>query len=352
MKLKDILINDYLFSLGLISENKVGMHICPYREENNKSFLILRDGLGFKDFTIDDKVNNIYTLVERLGIATIPKSRVASEWQEFTNTALLAIGETATESYTKKRGQEKIPKTNPTREFSVTPFTDKRLSYYMQSRGVSTKVVSKLVKSGDLAQVNIKSNKTGKFYSYVGFKNVKQGYSCRNSIMKSSIGKSGISKIGGKGYTFYIANSTSNIEVVLADIKENNITSAVIFEGFFDFLSFVSSKKCMSWAKKDAINLALDNGQGGDIATIKAKLELEDANDLRSNYKGYEDVNDFILGKKGAGKYPRLAYSTKERTLAYKKSEDDYLLVFRNEEPKDILGIAIRLIATNQKEDI
>ena len=96
-----------------------------------------------------------------------------------------------------------------------------------------------------------------------------------------------------------------------------------VFEGFMDFLSYLSSDKPTQPAgavlvlnstnlwrhalpflndrRFEEIRLYLDNDAAGDAATRKLFENVDDSSklaDMRSYYAGYADLNAWLLGRK------------------------------------------------------
>lgn len=177
-------------------------------------------------------------------------------------------------NYQESLGKEKI---------DVTEIYNRNLITYAIGRGVSVTILRKFCKE-------IHQDK----YYYIGFPSANGGWELRNSMFKGCIGKKSYSHI----------NMGSDM--------------VMIFEGFFDFLSFVSfrSEMCNSNSVFDAIILNttamvpailplleryrsvhayLDNDQSGRSATSMICQVRSDLNDHSPNFSPYNDVNDYVL---------------------------------------------------------
>jgi DNA primase len=129
-------------------------------------------------------------------------------------------------------------------------------------------------------------------YFGIGFKNDSDGYEIRNAYSKICLGKKDISTI------------------------ENVSSSLRIFEGFFDFLSFKNVENHLEKEPSDyiilnsvlminkfknkidnykKIELYFDNDEGGNHAVEMLKNENENAEDCRSLYSDFKDLNDWLI---------------------------------------------------------
>ncbi len=143
-----------------------------------------------------------------------------------------------------------------------------------------------------LKEIHYKMN--DKDYFGIGFKNDSGGYEIRNKYSKICLGKKDISTI----------NSGSE--------------SLRIFEGFFDFISFknveiflekrpsdyiiLNSVSMISNIKnslKDYENIEIyfDNDEAGNRAVEMLKNENNNAEDCRSLYADFKDLNDWLIHK-------------------------------------------------------
>lgn len=88
------------------------------------------------------------------------------------------------------------------------------LFYITQERGINAEIAKKYLK-----EVHFKNLQTGKPYFAAGFLNVKNGYEIRNPYFKSTVGEKAISHL------------------------QNGSKTVLVFEGFLDFLSYLTDKK-------------------------------------------------------------------------------------------------------------
>lgn len=133
-----------------------------------------------------------------------------------------------------------------------------------------------------------------KSYYSIGFPNDEGGYELRNSIFKNCIGKKSITHI------------------------RNHSEQLVVFEGFFDFLSFIElfpksgkldflilnsiglyRKAKPVFNDYQKVHLYLDNDLAGDKISQQILIDFSYASDCRELYKDYKDLNEFLISKNG-----------------------------------------------------
>ncbi len=131
-----------------------------------------------------------------------------------------------------------------------------------------------------------------KKYFGIGFKNDSDGYEIRNAYSKICLGKKDITTI------------------------KNNSKSLLVFEGFFDFLSFknieeslenepsdymiLNSVSMINKIKKslenyEKIDLYFDNDEAGNRAVEIIKNEKIEAEDCRVLYSDFKDLNEWLV---------------------------------------------------------
>ena len=130
-----------------------------------------------------------------------------------------------------------------------------------------------------------------KKYFGIGFKNDSDGYEIRNAYSKICLGKKDITTI------------------------KNNSKSLLVFEGFFDFLSFKNIEESLENEPSDymilnsvsminkiknsletyeKIDLYFDNDEAGNRAVEIIKNEKIEAEDCRVLYSDFKDLNEWL----------------------------------------------------------
>ena len=133
-----------------------------------------------------------------------------------------------------------------------------------------------------------------KFYFGIGFKNDSGGWEIRNRYAKNCLSKKDVTTI------------------------KNESRTLRIFEGFFDYLSFLQIRESLQFgdsdylvlnsislvdrvknvlAEYDKIELYFDNDKGGNRATETLKTVRKNTEDNRLLYRSFKDLNEFITNK-------------------------------------------------------
>lgn len=122
---------------------------------------------------------------------------------------------------TKPKQPSTVPKhTHEPASFQLESVLDfgskaKSIMFYITSdRGINVDIAKKYLK-----EVHFKNLENGKNYFAAGFPNTKNGYEIRNPFFKSTIGEKAISHV------------------------DNNSSTVLVFEGFIDFLSYLTDYK-------------------------------------------------------------------------------------------------------------
>lgn len=282
---KKIPITDVLSWLGFqpVKKFKGGIelgYLSPFRGENEPSFFVNIQKNVWYDFA--ENGGNLLDFIMR-----------------YKNTNLQGALKFLDDLYGKVR-YEDLPKQptkakqepEPTFKLdNVKPFNESSMlaDYVLNKRKVSLEVAQKY-----LSEVYFTNTQTRKKYFAIGFANLSNGFEIRNPFFKSSIGQKDIS---------FISGSLGK--------------SAIIFEGFIDFLSFLTFKHNLV-IEEDAIILNtlsytdkalkliqtksykevkgfLDNDNAGDEKTQFFQKELKFFfSDQRLIFQPHKDFNDFL----------------------------------------------------------
>lgn len=138
-----------------------------------------------------------------------------------------------------------------------------------------------------------------KFYFGIGYENDSSGWEIRNKYAKICLGKKDITTIKNESHILRV------------------------FEGFFDYLSFLEIKDLLKLESSDylilnstslinrikntlpkyeKIELYLDNDETGNKATIYIKSFAKNSKDNRLLYRKFKDLNDYLLSFHKANK--------------------------------------------------
>lgn len=284
---KAIRLVDYLQSLGYSPVKQQGNSLwykSPLREESEPSFKVNTDLNQWYDFG-QGKGGNILALVKEL-------------YQDDYVPALLERIERQTPHVRPTSFSFRQQPSEPSfQQLEVRELAHPALFRYLQERGIDTDIAK-----NECKELHFTHN--GKPYFAIGFENVAEGYEVRNPFFKGCIAPKDITHIRQ---------------------KERQADTCYLFEGFMDYLSFLTIRKRKNPQSPDLkgqdymvlnsvsnfgktmdglsgyehIHCFFDNDQAGN----KACLELQRTfsyrvRDASIHYSGYKDLNDFLCGKK------------------------------------------------------
>lgn len=192
---------------------------------------------------------------------------------------------TAFKNFEKNENIEKVKSINITKVIDIYSYAIKN---YVQERGISLDIAKKYCKEINYTFDNIKS------YYGLGFQTITKSWVIRNKYFKGCT---------GQDITYF----------------DNKSSSSIVFEGFIDFLSFielygeikynvvvlnsiVNTKKNEKFISivnsSEKVYLLLDNDKDGEKTVKNLQLLYGDKIiDKSYLYKGYNDLNDFLIAK-------------------------------------------------------
>lgn len=268
-----ISVEEVLQSLGHFptkQNEKEAWFLNPFSKENDASFKINKNLNCWYLFSEGIGGNNIDLMKKYLN-ASISEVLNWAENQNFS-------------SFHQQSGNYKLfnlPKTYEIVE--VKDIQHPALVQYLKSR--------KVERQKHLIQ-EIHYQMNDKKYFGIGFKNDSDGYEIRNAYSKICLGKKDITTI------------------------KNNSKSLLVFEGFFDFLSFKNIEESLENEPSDymilnsvsminkiknsletyeKIDLYFDNDEAGNRAVEIIKNEKIEAEDCRVLYSDFKDLNDWLI---------------------------------------------------------
>jgi hypothetical protein len=274
-RLREMDMVDYLAGLGHQPTKIKGnnyWYVSPLREERTASFKVSRSinrwydhGMGKGGNLIDFAI-----LYHDCTVAALLKNMVNNF--SFQPPALLRT--------------HIMPKENTIQVIDDCCIRSGTLVNYLKERHIPVEIANKFCR-----EVRYQLNK--KIYSAIGFKNDLGGYELRNPYFKNSSSPKGITTI------------------------KNGCQKVAVFEGFFDFLSFLvlyQNGPCFQWdfcilnslsffekarpflEQYNRVHLFLDTdppGQNCSLAALKGSEKYIDGSSL---YKGYKDLNECLVG--------------------------------------------------------
>ena len=284
---KNIKLADYLHSLGYNPVKQQGSSLwykSPFREEKEPSFKVNPDRNLWYDFGLG-KGGNIIALAQELyGSDSVPYllDRIAQQALHVRPVSF---------SF-----RQQSPTQPSFQQLEVVPLSSPALYSYLQERGINTELAKR-----ECREVRYLTG--GKPYFAVGFPNRSGGYEIRNKLFKGCIAPKDITHIR----------------------QEQPKETCYLFEGFMDYLSFLTLRleRCPDRPDLDGqdyivlnstsnlskairplggygrIHCFLDNDKAG----MEAVQELQKEYGLRIRdvsyiYGGYNDLNDFLCGKR------------------------------------------------------
>lgn len=292
--MKRTTVTDVLIHFGKdVSLFRNGFMKSPFRDETYPSFHISPSGRGWKDFG-DGSGGGIIDLIMRLS----GKDRQGAfcilaeiERRDYSQISIPAMSR-----YRSERKQ------SPIRIYSTGPMTSEDLINYTSTRGIRKSIIEKYC-----TEIVLRPFRAGgDFTSYIGFPNNDGGYvlrGCRSKRCTSS--------------------SPTFINAYGEFTPKQSCNCIAVFEGFFDFLSFiqlqadeslilgfdvcvlnsvVNKDKVLSHILNyDVVRLFLDNDRAGQ-QTVEFFVEKTSESDViildeSVSYASYNDLNDYLLGR-------------------------------------------------------
>ena len=282
-EIKTIKLQDFLTSLGYTPTKQQGnrlWYLSPFRQESHASFKVNTERNQWYDFGIG-KGGNIIDLAEQLY-----KSSDVSY-------LIHQIGHNVPSMVSASPGVVKPKQSSATFEnLQVLPLSHPALIRYLQDRCIDIEVAKSVCKV-----VHYEVN--NKRYFAIGFPNCGGGYELRNPFFKGCIAPKDISH-------FY---------------AEEPKKVCFVFEGFMDFLSFMTLRrkendglkrqdylvlKSVSNIQKalerlsqyDSVRCFLDNDKAGRNAYLQLSKELgKSITDASTLYNGFKDLNEYLCAE-------------------------------------------------------
>ena len=282
-QIKQIKLQDFLAAMGCKPVKQYGvnlMYLSPFRTEKHASFKVNTENNQWYDFGIG-RGGNIIALAELL----YNSSDVSYLIHQIERNAPSSVsGSLPT-----------VKPTTPQNSFEhlqVLPITHPALIKYLEERCIDIETARTVCKE-------LHFDTRGKHYFGIGFPNIAGGYEIRNPFFKGCIAPKDISH-------FY---------------AEEPKKICFVFEGFIDFLSFMTlrrkendglkrqdylvlnsvsniQKALERLSQYDSVQCFLDNDNAGRNAYLQLSKELENSVvDASTLYNGYKDLNEYLCAK-------------------------------------------------------
>ena len=257
------------------------LYHAPWRTDKHPSLAVSENGKGWKDWATGEH-GNVVDLIGKI-IGSTDLSAICQ--------AAASFSFSQSNSYHFDRGKKKEKPTATANAYTIHPLQSYPLQQYVEARGIPIGIARKY-----LSELHWMHN--GQTLYTLAYHTDQGGWVTRNLRFKRVFGFGGI---------------TTHLT------KKN--APWVIFEGFFDLLSWVVL--CGGVAKHNFISLnsvanidvairqlaevstrvylALDNDSAGDQATAKMLTALPNATDIRIKFKPHNDINDYLIDRGFAG---------------------------------------------------
>ena len=278
---RHISIRAYLAARGILPQwerGNRGMYLSPLRKERTASFSVSYDKNLCHDFGTGEG-GSIIDLVARMeGCSEVEAARRLNERNTGTFVPL---------SVEPLRANEPTP--SRLAILSDRELTHPALLGYLTGRGIDPAIARTYCRE-------VRYTIGGKEYFAIGFRNDAGGWELRNPLFKGS-------------------STPKNITTL-----DNSSDTAMVFEGFIDFLSYLSLKGNLSpsidtavlnsvtnlqkavpfLARHSVIHAFLDNDDAGRkvLARLKESLPLSEVIDQSVFYRDYKDLNDYWQEKR------------------------------------------------------
>ena len=282
-EIKQIKLQDFLTAMGCKPVKQYGvnlMYLSPLRTEKHASFKVNTEINQWYDFGIG-RGGNIIALAELL----YNSSDVSYLIHQIERNAPSSVsGSLPT--------VKPITPQNSFEHLQVLPITHPALIKYLEERCIDIETARTVCKE-------LHFDTRGKHYFGIGFPNIAGGYEIRNPFFKGCIAPKDISH-------FY---------------AEEPKKICFVFEGFIDFLSFMTlrrkendglkrqdylvlnsvsniQKALERLSQYDSVQCFLDNDNAGRNAYLQLSKELENSVvDASTLYNGYKDLNEYLCAK-------------------------------------------------------
>lgn len=294
---KAIPILGILNHLGIsVKGGRRGMYTSPFRDESNPSFHI-NDRNQWYDFGLS-KGGDTISLVMQLRNCSFPE---AVAFLQEISPSITPEDVTASPFWFGQHRQQ----SNPISIIKTGPINRPQLLAYARTRGIGPAYLRQYTEEVDYSCKN-------KTYYAIGFRNNSGGYVLRSKYFKGTT-KSDITTMDSTG-------------IILKTLAQSS--SALVFEGFFNFLSYLAlnsiyqphcdvlvlnsvsnTDKAMPWLRlHEEIICYLDNDDAGKRTFEKIRSSISESSviDKSGTYDGLNDLNDVLMSKLNSYRNGRL----------------------------------------------
>lgn len=281
--IKQIKLQDFLAAIGCKPVKQYGvnlMYLSPLRAEKHASFKVNTELNKWYDFGIG-RGGNIIALAELLYNSSDVSYLIHQIERNAPSSVSVSLPTT-----------KPITPQNSFEHLQVLPITHPALIKYLEERCIDVEMARTVCKE-------LHFDTRGKHYFGIGFPNIAGGYEIRNPFFKGCIAPKDISH-------FY---------------AEEPKKVCLIFEGFMDFLSFMTlrrkendglkrqdylvlnsvtniHKAAKRLSRYDSVQCFLDNDNAGRNAYLQLSKELgKSVTDASTLYNGFKDLNEYLCAE-------------------------------------------------------
>ena len=281
--IKQIKLHDFLAAIGCKPVKQYGvnlMYLSPLRAEKHASFKVNTEIHQWYDFGIG-RGGNIIDLAELL----YNSSDVSYLIRQIERNAPSSVSVSLPTA-------KPITPQNSFEHLQVLPLIHPALIKYLEERCIDVEIARTVCKE-------LHFETRGKHYFGIGFPNIAGGYEIRNPFFKGCIAPKDISH-------FY---------------AEEPKKVCFVFEGFMDFLSFMTLRRKendrLKWqdylvlnsvtnihkaakrlSRYDSVQCFLDNDEAGRNAYLQLSKELgKSVADASTLYNGFKDLNEYLCAE-------------------------------------------------------
>lgn len=283
-EIKHISIREYLKNMGILPKKDFGyygMYLCPFREDQNASFKVdYRQNIWY-DFGTNEG-GSIIDLVMKLDNCTFHEAATRLE-NDIAGNCLSSFSFHRDNTLDKRKHNEPAIAV-----LDIRPISHSKLIDWVNTRKIDLSLAN-------LYCCEVHYQVKDRMYFSVGFGNDNGGYELTSPPnFKACIPPKAITTIN------------------------NGHNTCLVFEGFWDFLSYLTLKKiektkydvavlnsvanvqkAIKFLKEHKnIDAYLDNDEGGRKAIQKTKSSCFSVTDMSVRYADYKDLNDCLCGKK------------------------------------------------------
>lgn len=286
-QIKNIKITDYLYNKGIQPKQIKGsdyLYMSPYREERTPSFKVNNDLNVWYDYGTGQGGNIIDLIMKMYNLNSVAE---ALSHCNNSNYQQKIIPQNIPQSYSDSFSfdQQRESASTGITILKVLPLTNRALLEYLIDRRINL----------DIAKQNCKEvyySVGDKRYFAIGFQNESGGYELRNKYFKGCTSK----------------------DISLFKPNSSNTEACLVFEGFVDYLSYLTLKKtdkpivdtlilnsvsnlskAIGFIKSHPrVYTYLDNDQAGKNATEFLNKTCHTIIDYSVKYEKYKDLNEYL----------------------------------------------------------